>query len=245
MKTLLLLQDLDLKIERCKARESEIPKQKKKYDIRRERLRAELAQCEQVCEDLLLEQRESESAIEQHQEQVGKYNGQLNAIRKNEEYQALLHEIDALRKQINLKEERILAIMEELETAQARLEEDRKRIERELKDIDAECAEIDAELADAVKDREALQAQGTPLLAQIDKALVSMYHRIRANKKTGAAAVPLNNEVCGGCHMYLRPQIVNEVMAGETIHTCQHCGRLLYHRDNFEDSPEGIGAQEP
>lgn len=245
MKTLLLLQDLDLKIEACKARETEIPKQKRKYDIRRERLHAELAECERKCQDLLLEQRECEGAIEQNQEQIAKYNGQLNAIKKNEEYQALLHEIDTLKKQINLKEERILAIMEELETAQARLEEDRKRIERELKEIDAECLAVDRELAEAVKSREALQAQGTPLVDQIDKALVRLYQRIRANKKTGAAAVPLNNEVCGGCHMYLRPQIVNEVMAGETIHTCQHCGRLLYHRDNFEDSPEGNGAQEP
>jgi hypothetical protein len=72
--------------------------------------------------------------------------------------------------------------------------------------------------------------------------LLRIYTRIRNSKKSGAALVPMRQEVCGGCHMYLRPQIVNEIMAGEKIHTCQHCGRLLYHPENFEESGNG-GAQ--
>lgn len=234
MKTLLQLQDLDLKIEACKAREQEIPKQKRKFDLVRERLKAELAECEQVCKDLVLEQRDCESSIEQNQEQIGKYNGQLNAVKKNDEYQALLHEIDTLKKQINLREERILAIMEESEQAQARLEEDRKRIEREVKEIDSECDAVDRELEEAVQERKIFEDQEGPLKEQIDGALMKQYHRIRANKKTGAAAVPLNGEVCGGCFMSLRAQIVIEVMTGDVVHTCQHCGRLLYHLDEDE-----------
>jgi predicted nucleic acid-binding Zn-ribbon protein len=32
--------------------------------------------------------------------------------------------------------------------------------------------------------------------------------------------------------MTITPQIVNEIMAGK-VHTCAHCGRLLFHKDNF------------
>jgi uncharacterized protein len=242
VRTLLQLQELDLQIETCKAREVEIPKQKKKYEQYRDRLKQELAQREEAVKRLQLEQREAETDIEQRQAQITKFNIQLNSVKKNEEYQALLHEIDGAKKQIGLKEERILTIMEQIEDAQARLKEDRKRIEEELKDIDKQFAAIDEELADAVKHREALQDQGKPLIDKVDDELLMKYNRIRKSKNGGAAVVPLNDEVCGGCHMYLRPQIVNEVLAGEKVHTCQHCGRLLYHRENFED--ENVGAEQ-
>ena len=242
MKTLLRLQELDLQIEACKAREQEIPKQKKKYEQYRARLKQELAEREEAVKRLQLEQREAETDIEQRQAQIGKYNVQLNSVKKNDEYQALLHEIDGAKKQIGLKEERILTIMQQIEDAQARLKEDRKRIEEELKDIDKQCAAIDDELAEAVKHRESLQSQGKPLIDKVDDELLMKYNRIRRSKNGGAAVVPLNDEVCGGCHMYLRPQIVNEVLAGEKVHTCQHCGRLLYHRENFAD--ENVGAEQ-
>lgn len=242
LRTLLDLQDLDLKIRACTEREQEIPKQKNKFDIYRKRLQTELDEREAVCKKLELEQRECEGDIEQKQEQIGKYNQQLNIIKKNEEYQALLHEIDLLKKQIAIREERILAILIEADEAKARLAEDQKRIAEELKDIDTQCAEIDAELAEAVRHREELEAQRAPLTAVVAPDLLQRYERIRKNGRGGRAVVPLNGDACGGCHMHERAQIVNEVMAGETIHACQHCGRLLYYPANFEDTeatPQG------
>ena len=240
MKTLLRLQDLDLKIEACKAREAEIPNQKSKLDIQRERLRAELEERKKACTDLDLEQRECESAIEQKNEQIGKYNGQLTAVKKNEEYQALIHEIDLQKKQIGIKEERILAIMEALDKAHAQVEEDSQRIDSELKEIDRLCGEIDTELVEAIRQREELEALEAPLEKKADAALLRQYRRIRGGLKTGAALVPLQDEVCGGCHMRMLPQVVNEVLAGETMHPCPHCGRLVYSAEhaNFESEAE-------
>jgi hypothetical protein len=232
LNTLLQLQDLDLKIEALLAREAEIPKQKSKFDIHRKRLAAELAEREEVCKRLQLEQREAESDIDLKQGQVKKYDAQLFAIKKNEEYQALLHEIEMLKKQVALKEERIISIMVELDNARARLVEDKQRIDTEQKEIEAQCALIDQELGEAVQERKQLQGQRLPLLGDIDPGLLARYQRIRMSKKTGAAVVPLNSEVCSGCHMHVPPQIVNEVLAGK-LHACAHCGRLLYNRDNF------------
>lgn len=237
MKTLLKLQDLDLRIEALKTREAEIPKQKSKFDIHRKRLAAELTEREKRCTALALEQRECEKDIAEKQAQIEKYDKQLFAIKKNEEYQALLHEIEMIRKQISLKEERIIAVMMELDDAKARLEEDKKRIDTELKDIQRQCAEIDEELGVAVRERESLEAQRAPLVKAVDPSLLSRYQRIRASKKTGPAVVPLNGEACTGCHMHVPPQVYNELLAGDKLHACAHCGRMLYHRDHYgEDS---------
>jgi len=235
LNTLLQLQDLDLKIEALRAREAEIPTQKSKYDIHRKRLAAELAEREEVCKRLQLEQREAEVDIEAKQEQIKKYDAQLFAVKKNEEYQALLHEIEMLKKQVALKEERIISIMVELDNAKARLVEDKQRIDGELKEIEAQCNLIDKELEEAVKERKQLEAEQEPLVQKVEPELMAKYKRIRMAKKTGPAVVPLNGEVCSGCHMHVPPQIVNEVLAGK-LHSCAHCGRLLYDRDNFPDN---------
>lgn len=241
MKTLLRLQELDLRIETCKARESEIPKQKEKFLVQKERLEAELAEREEAIKRLQLAQSECEGDIEQKQAQVAKYDEQLFAVKKNEEYQALLHEIDLLKKQIGTQEERIISLMVELDDAKARFEEDQKRVKAEIEALDKQCAEVDAELSEAVKDRAALEEKREPLLEQVEPGLLSKYRRIRANKTTGPAVVPLRGEICSGCNMNVRPQIVNEVLAGE-IRACSQCGRLLYDRETLSKHEQNAGT---
>jgi len=238
LKTLLCLQELDLRIESLREREREIPKQKTKFDIHKKRLADELVEREKIVQKLLLEQRECESDIEGKQSQVKKYDQQLYAVKKNEEYQALLHEMDMIKKQIAIREEREIAIMVEIDDAKARLREDQKRIEIELKDIERQCVEIDAELIEAVRERETIEGQRAPIAAQVDPELLARYARVRANKAAGAAVVPINGQACNGCFMRVTPQIFNEILAGTKVHACSHCGRLLYHPDNFAEEAE-------
>lgn len=237
MKTLLQLQALDLKIEALKGREREIPKQKEKFEIRKKRLMEELSQSEQRCKTLQVEQRECEVDIQQKEAQIKKYDMQLLGVKKNEEYQALLHEMDTLKKQNSLKEERVIALMLEIDEAKAHLEEDKKRIAAGMKELDAQIAKVDEELAATEAERKGLEGQREPLLKNIDEEMLLRYARIRSSKKTGAAVVPLRGESCSGCHMRVTAQIINEIMAGNKLHACHHCGRLLYHADNFEDAP--------
>lgn len=229
---LLELQKLDLKIEACRAREADIPKQKGKFDVYRERLKAELDEGRAALRALEVKQRELYTDVEQNQAQIGKYETQLNSIKKNEEYQALVHEIDGLKKKNAQIEEQIIGVMVEIDEAKARLREDEQRIDAELKRIDQQCAEIDAELAEAVVDRKALEAKRAPIVDEVDGSLLSKYTRIRKSKGSGPAAVPLNGQYCTGCNMAVTPQMENEVLAGDKVVTCPHCGRILYHADN-------------
>lgn len=233
---LLDLQTLDLEIESFLAREHEIPKQKDKIEVYRKRLTLELDERQKRFRELTLEQRQCETDIEQMQTQINKYSQQLFAIKKNEEYQALLHEMDMLKKQVGLKEERILSLMMEMDEGKARLEEDKKRIESELKELDKQCRTIDEELAQAVAQRRQIENRRGPAAADVKPDLLARYNLIRERKKSGPALVPLYGESCSGCHMHVRPQIVNELMAGERIHACAHCGRLLYHTDNIKNA---------
>lgn len=239
MNSLLKLQQLDARIHVCHSREKEIPKQKTKFLAMRERLAAELKEREQKVKGLELEQRACEGDIEQKKAAILKYQQQLNSVKKNEEYTALLHEIDTVKKGIVQKEERIIAIMVELDEARARLDVDRKRIAEEQKGLDKQCAEIDAELAEAVKQRQLLEGQRPGIAVHVAGDLTSKYERLRKKYPSGDVVVPMKEEVCAGCNMHMRPQIVNEILQGHKIHACQHCGRLLYHPDNFTEDAAG------
>lgn len=235
MLALLELQELDRKIAACKAEERELPKQKDKYAIHRKRLAAELKESEDRCKQIQLKQRECAGEIEQRQAQLQKYDAQLYSIRKNEEYKALLHEMELMKKQIAIKEERIIALMLEYDEAKAALEADKERIEAEQKKIADECKVIDDKLHKLTMERKELEKSRDPKAAKVPQELLSRYERIRRVRTP--AVVPLNDETCGGCFMAVRPQIVNEILANNKIHACQHCGRLLYHAANLESSP--------
>jgi predicted nucleic acid-binding Zn-ribbon protein len=217
-------------------RETEIPKQKSKYDIHKKRLEDELKSSENRHKSLMLEQRECEGDIAGKQADIKKKENQLLSVKKNEEYQALLHEMEMHKKQIAIKEERIIAIMMELDEAKSCLEEDKKRIGGEQEEITAECSKIDGELAVAISDRKALEAQRGPLIAEIDASMLSKYERIRKAKKTGPALVPLQGESCSGCFMTITAQHVNEILAGDKFMPCNHCGRLVYYAPKFDSA---------
>jgi predicted nucleic acid-binding Zn-ribbon protein len=236
LKSLLKLQSLDLQIEKLRLRETEIPKQKSKYDIHKKRLEDELKSSENRHKSLMLEQRECEGDIAGKQADIKKKENQLLSVKKNEEYQALLHEMEMHKKQIAIKEERIIAIMMELDEAKSCLEEDKKRIGGEQEEITAECSKIDGELAVAISDRKALEAQRGPLIAEIDASMLSKYERIRKAKKTGPALVPLQGESCSGCFMTITAQHVNEILAGDKFMPCNHCGRLVYYAPKFDSA---------
>jgi predicted nucleic acid-binding Zn-ribbon protein len=236
LKNLLKLQELDLKIEKLRLRETEIPKQKSRFSIHKKRLDDELKGSETRHKNLLLEQRDCEGEIATKQADIKKKEGQLLAVKKNEEYQALLHEMEMSRKQIAAKEERIIAIMMEMDEAKSCLEEDKKRIGAELAEIESECAKIDEELAVAVAERKALEARRAPLLGSIETGLLRKYERIRQAKKTGPAIVPLQGESCSGCFMSITAQNVNEILAGDKFLPCHHCGRLVYYAPKFQDA---------
>jgi predicted nucleic acid-binding Zn-ribbon protein len=232
--SLIRLQNIDLDIEAHLNREKEIPKQKEKFEIHRTRLAKELEESEKKCTSLILEQRDCEGEIEQKQADIHKKDTQLLAVKKNEEYQALLHEMELLKKQISVKEERIITIMLESDEAKEHFEEDKKRIALEQQEIESQCNTIDEELSAAVLHRKKLQSEREPLAKEIDPLLLLRYLRVRKAKKIGAALVPLTGESCSGCHMMVTAQVVNEILAGDRAHACSHCGRLLYNADSVQ-----------
>ena len=150
--------------------------------------------------------------------------------RKNEEYQALGHEITRYEKEVDDLETRELEIMEELDThkaalksAEAALAKTRALVDEDLASIASRRERIGHEIRDTETER-------TALIAQVPESLMPLYQRLMKTK-AGLAVAPVQDGKCGGCHMKLIASTVVAVQSAKEIARCEDCGRILYAAD--------------
>jgi predicted nucleic acid-binding Zn-ribbon protein len=167
-----------------------------------------------------------ESAIQDLQGKISKYRDQSLEVKTNEQYKALLHEIQFAEQEIRLNEDRILEVMVNAETRDREV----KAAEAELK---AEAAEIEKEKEEARKITAADQAKLVEWNAKrdglrkgISDDLLRHYERVMKFRGSGLAEV--RDHKCMGCQVMLRPQTYNEVRNGKQLVVCDSCQRVLY-----------------
>jgi predicted nucleic acid-binding Zn-ribbon protein len=79
-----------------------------------------------------------------------------------------------------------------------------------------------------VKNRlEDLNAERAKLAEPIDPDSLDLYTRIFI-KKGDAAIVPMENAMCGGCHMKVVVGVIQSLKQSEKLTQCEACGRILY-----------------
>src|SRR6202142_1880365 len=179
--------------------------------------------------------RKYESAIQDLQGKISKYRDQSLAVKTNEQYKALLHEIQFAEQEIKSNEDKILELML---NADAR-DKDVKAAELELK---AEMAEIEKEKADArertVEDEKLLaewNAKRNQARAGVSEDLLRQYERVAKFRGSGIAEV--RDQKCMGCQVMLRPQTYNEVRNGQKVMVCESCSRVYYFNPANEVKP--------
>src|SRR5271156_3759171 len=177
-----------------------------------------------------------EATIKDLQSKISKYRDQSLDVKTNEQYKALLHEIQFAEQEIRLNEDRILEVMVNVDAR----EKDVKAAEAELK---SETAEIEKEKEDARKvtaeDQKKLaewNAKRDGLRHGISEDILGHYERVAKFRGSGLAEV--RDQKCMGCQVMLRPQTYNEVRNGEKVMVCESCSRVYYFNPANEVKPE-------
>ena len=172
--------------------------------------------------------RKREGEIAALRDKISHYKDQSLLVKTNEQYKALLHEIEYHESQIRQIEDQILAEMIESENlekrvreAEQKLAEERQRAQAETSVAEARKREDEQKLAEVRSSRQAIQSQIAP-------EVYESYERIARGRK-GMAVVPVRDVTCGACHVHLRPQVLSELMSSDGVLTCESCGRILYY----------------
>lgn len=195
--------------------EARLESEKKRLEGHKERVAA-----------LQRERRALEQQTESLDAEERKFKNQLPQVKKNEEYQALLHEISGTQaKRSNLE----TAILEKFEEEE-QLGEEAKSLAATLqsvqKEVDERIARIQSEEKAARASLEGLESERQAALEGVPPATRSRYERIRASRQ-GRAVVPILKNACGGCFRNQPPQALQEARRGDRLISCDGCGRLL------------------
>ena len=163
----------------------------------------------------------------------------MDGITTQREYDALDREIqDATKKEAELRKEIL-----KNEANHKRLDEEIKNeealIKQQEQDIEERKAMIEKEIADK-KNELAELAEGEQRIApDLDSDTLFKFDRIIKNKQ-GIGIVPVQGNVCMGCHMILSAQFAIEVREGKNIMYCPYCSRILYYQESGQDSAENM-----
>lgn len=177
-------------------------------------------------EKLTKDRREAERQVKERQEQIAKLGGQLFEVKTNEAYNTLQSEIKQKKLENAQLEERILEMM---------LSEDELRagLAHQAGEVKQQQGVVSGIEQEQRREIEALQAQVQALQVQWDEAargaapdLLDRYQRLR-DAKQGMALAKIENGVCAGCHLALRPQAVIELKKYRALLTCDNCARIL------------------
>ena len=227
VQNLIALQQADREILRLKEEIAALPKRVAAIEERLAGTKAILEKAKTAVKADEAARRKFESAISDQQQKISKYRDQSLAVKTNEQYKALLHEIQFAEQDIRANEDKILELMVNAEIR----EKDVKAAEAELK---AETAEIEKEKIDArqrtaedEKELAAWNAKRDTARAGVDADLLRQYDRVAKHRGSGLSEA--RDHKCLACQVMLRPQTYNEVRAGAQVVVCESCQRILFY----------------
>ena len=222
------LQQIDSQIAALRAEIAALPKHVAEIEAKLAGSRAKLEAATAAGKADETARRKHESDIQDQQQKISKYRDQSLNVKTNDEYRALMHEIQFAEANIAKLEDKILEIMvaadvrkETLKKAEAELKADTAENDREKEDARQRTATDEAELAE-------LTAKRNELRAGVGEDVLRHYDRVLKLRGTALAAV-YENQMCSGCSVLLRPQVYQEVMTNQQFLTCDTCKRILYY----------------
>jgi predicted nucleic acid-binding Zn-ribbon protein len=174
-----------------------------------------------------LKKKELEGEADAKQKLVQKHQGELNALKSNDAYKAMLGEIDAAKKAVIAAEDQILVVMEAIEAAEKEFKEREKKFKADEAAMKAEISKVEAQKAEAVAAVAKRKEERDAFAKTIPGNAVAQYDAVRA-KRDGVAIVPMVNGSCAGCRMTLPPHQANDVKKGKSVVICESCSRIIY-----------------
>ena len=157
---------------------------------------------------------------------ISKYRDQSLDVKTNEQYKALLHEIEFAEQEIRINEDKILELMvnaeareKDVKAAEAELKVETGAIEKEKEEARRVTAEDEKKLTEWNGKRDGLRGG-------VSADLLRHYERV--SKFRGSGLSEVRDHKCMACQVMLRPQTYNEVRSGQQVIVCDSCQRILY-----------------
>ena len=176
-----------------------------------------------------------EKSIKEENEKLKERRKALNSFSNYKLQQAAQKEIETAGKQVSVREEALLKVMESAED----LEKNVKDYEEVFKSAQDAFNSLFSEAKNkllAMEDRLFKQlSERNQLVLLIPKDILASYDRVR-QRHTENPMVPLKNRnSCSGCYMQIGPQLIVQISKGNSLVKCPGCSRIIYIVETEEE----------
>jgi predicted nucleic acid-binding Zn-ribbon protein len=171
--------------------------------------------------------RSLEQAVADLETKIGRSKQRMNEVKTNKEYQAMLKEIEDLKKDINQKEDRMLEAMESIESSSQELKRQEKQLQERKKKMEADKQELTKQSERVKEQLESLEALQEKVREKLEAGLLKRCESL-LHRHGGIAVAAVEAGVCQVCHMNIPPQKFIELQRDENICNCPHCHRFIY-----------------
>ena len=227
LERLIALQRLDTAAEAARKKLVDEPERDKAFDARLDAARQRVVTAKDRLTDNQNARRAIEKEVAVHQGRLSKFREQAMAVKTNQEYHAIQHEIAHAQAEIKKHEDAMLERMLEADDLTAGVKKAESELAAEQKAIDADRKVMKTEHGELQRALETMGAERAAIVGALDKQVLLTFEQV-AKKRNGVAVAEAKDGICTICHVRLRPQIFNTVRRNESIIQCDSCNRILY-----------------
>ncbi|HZN12259.1 MAG TPA: C4-type zinc ribbon domain-containing protein [Blastocatellia bacterium] len=226
---LIALQETDLELKRLREEIASLPLRQEQIERQFAESVKEYLALEQESGDLRAERERLEGEVEAEQQKLQKFKDDLMRATNEREYTTAVREIDAAKKSVGTMETEILKLMERVEKLDAQVNERKPEIEGRRVEVDRRLAETETAVSATAAQLAALEAERRQLHETLSPSARATYDRV-SRLKGGVALAEARAYSCLACRMKIRPQVFSDIRRGESLITCESCGRVLYYK---------------
>jgi predicted nucleic acid-binding Zn-ribbon protein len=166
-----------------------------------------------------------EGDIAENENKIAKLNSQTFSVKTNEEYRAIIAEIDYLKKENEKIENEMIVLLEEeeqLKSAVSKLDEETKNI---VANKGSEIKALEKQRDELIVKQQQAKISFDEHFKKLPQDTQEVYRRI-SNVRDRVVCV-ITNTTCTGCYANLTFQFLNELKKRNKILLCGNCGRIL------------------
>ncbi|HME88985.1 MAG TPA: C4-type zinc ribbon domain-containing protein [Chthoniobacterales bacterium] len=227
LEQLLVLQDRQQRIRQIENEIKTLPLQRKHLESQLAESAASLEAIKQKARQVEIERKKLELDVGTRNESINRLKTQQYQTRKNDEFQAMGHEIQRYEDEIRKLEDQELELMEQGDKLKIEVTAEEKKagatkdsITRQMNDLGEKSKTLETRLQELSKERK-------ELAEKMEEDLLNRFERLFVSKGD-SAVVAVERGVCTGCHMKLTTATVKAAEAGKEIVSCEQCGRILF-----------------
>ncbi|WP_345992492.1 C4-type zinc ribbon domain-containing protein [Sulfurimonas sp. HSL-1716] len=233
LKQLIDLSEVDKEIDAFEPQIDEVNYQYEAALVTKENIDGEISSLEEEMKNEELKKHKNELHLAELSAKLEENKKRSAEIKTEREMKSLQLEEEIAKEQVTFANEEIVRLDKLISTKKEKLEELVQKRDDLQENLSTIKADVDEKLTDIEKARHEVFARKEKLVGGMNQKGLAFYQKIRRWAKN-TTAVEVKEQACMGCFMHVNDKVYADVIKGEEIVTCPHCGRILYIAEGEE-----------